>query len=111
MAKPEQIQQEALRTLVAEARTAYLNNQATESVRKSVEALLLLMQQRPDFIQLQRTPGVAPRVGRVWPNLGIKVERPAGQTPHAVYERQTFSTSEAITFYEFALESVIAANL
>src|SRR5215467_3044391 len=111
MAKPEQIQQEALRTLVAEARTAYLNNQATESVRKSVEALLLLMQQRPDFIQLQRTPGVAPRVGRVWPNLGIKVERPAEQPPHAVYERQTFSTSEAITFYEFALESVIAANL
>jgi hypothetical protein len=79
MAKPEQIQHEALRTLVTEARIAYLNSQATESVHKSVEALLLLMQQKPDFIQLQRAPGVAPRVGRVWPNLGIKVELAAGQ--------------------------------
>jgi hypothetical protein len=44
-------------------------------------------------------------------NLGGKVELATGQTLQAVYERQTFSTSEAITFYEFALESLIAANL
>jgi hypothetical protein len=111
MAKPEQIHNQTLRTLVTEARTAYLGGQATASVQRSVEALLLLMQQRPDFIQLQRAPGVAPRVGRVWPGLGIKVELAQDQLPHAVYERQTFSTSEAITFYEFALESLVAADL
>ena len=111
MAKPDQIQDETLRALVLEARAAYLGGQATESVHRSVEALLRLMHQHPDFIALQRQPGTAARVGRVWPGLGVKVELAADQPPRAVYERETFSTSEAITFYEFALESVIDAKL
>ena len=111
MAKPDQIQDETLRTLVLEARAAYLGGQATESVHRSVDALLRLMHQHPDFIALQRRPGTAARVGRVWPGLGVKVELAADQPPRAVYERETFSTSEAITFYEFALESVIDAKL
>jgi hypothetical protein len=111
MAKPDQIRDDTLRTLMAAAQAAYRSGQATEAVHKSVEALLLLMHQCPDLIQLQRAPGVSARVGRVWPGLGVKVERGADHPPRAIYERQTFSTSEAITFYEFALESVIAAGL
>jgi hypothetical protein len=69
------------------------------------------MQQHPNFIALQRQLGTAARVGRVWPGLGVKVELAADQPPRAVYERESFSTSEAITFYEFALESVIDARM
>jgi hypothetical protein len=86
MAKPDQIQDETLRALVLEARTAYLGGRATESVHRSVEALLRLMHQHPDFIALQRRPGTAARVGRVWPGLGVKVELAADQPPRAVYE-------------------------
>jgi hypothetical protein len=111
MAKPDQIQDATLRALVTQARAAYLRGQATESVQNSVTALLLLMHQRPDFIQLQRAPGTAARVGRVWPGLGIKVECVADHPPRAIYEREVFSTSEAITFYEFALESAVDAAL
>lgn len=111
MAKPDQIHDETLRTLVLEARTAYLGGKSTEAVQKSVAALLVLIQQQPDFIQLQRAPGVSARVGRVWPALGVKVEQAEDQPPRAVYDRETFSTSEAITFYEFALESLVAADL
>jgi len=110
MAKLEQIEDETLRTLLREARSAFLDRQAVTSIQKSVEALLLLMQQQPDLIQLKRTPGVAARVGRVWPNLGVKVEQEQGQPARVVYDRDMYSLSEAITFYEFALESLMAAQ-
>jgi hypothetical protein len=111
MARPEQIQDERLRTLVNEARDAYRGGNATESVYKSVEALLSLMEQQPGFIQMQRAPGAGLRVGRIWPPLGVKVEMTEDQPPKAVYERDMFSSAEAITFYEFALDSLVAANL
>jgi hypothetical protein len=48
---------------------------------------------------------------RVWPNLGVKVEQADGQPIRVVYARERYRLSEAITFYEFALESLIAAKL
>jgi len=111
MAKPEQVQDEGFRTLLLQARSAFLDRKGTASVHSSVEALLRLMQQQPDLIQLKRAPGVAVRVGRVWPNLGVKVEQDDGQPIRVLYEREHYSLSEAITFYEFALESLIAAKL
>lgn len=110
MAKPEQVQDEGFRNLLLQARSDFLDRNGTASVQSSVEALTRLMQQQPDLIQLKRTPGVAVRVGRVWPNLGVKVEQGEGQV-RAVYERERYSLAEAITFYEFALESLIAAKL
>lgn len=110
MAKLEEIQDETLRNLLLEARSAFLERRATASIRKSVEALLLLMQHHPDLIQLKRAPGVAARVGRVWPNLGVRVEQDEGQPPRVVYDRDSYSLSEAISFYEFALESLMVAQ-
>lgn len=111
MAKIEQIQDETIRALVDQARSDYRSGNSTESVHKSVEALLLLMQNKPDFIQMERIPNTPIRNGRVWPPFGVKVEIAEDQSRRAVYAREQFSKAEAITFYEFALESLVAAEL
>ena len=80
-------------------------------MHKSVDVLLSVIHSRPDFIQMQRAPGTPVRAGRVWPALGVKVEVTENQLPQAVYDRDFFSNAEAITFYEFALESVVDASL
>lgn len=111
MAKAEQIQDEKLRDLIDQARSNYRSGNSTESVHNSVEALLLLIQKQPDFIQMQRIPNTPLRLARVWPPLGIQVEVGENQSPRAVYNRDQFSKAEAITFYEFALDSLVAAEL
>ncbi len=110
MAKVDDIRDDGVRGLVAEARTAYREGNSTTSVHKSVEALLMLMQKQPDLIQLERAPGTPVRKGYVWPTLGVKVETAENQPPRAIYARDQFSTAEAITFYEFAVDSAIAAE-
>ena len=111
MAKVEQIQDDEIRALVDQARIDYRSGNSTESVHNSVEALLLLMQKKPDFIQMERIPNTPIRMGRVWPPFGVKVETGENQSLRAVYDRDQFSKAEAITFYEFALDSVVAAEL
>ena len=111
MAKVDDIRDEKMRSLVAEARTAYREGNATASVHKSVEVLLMLIEKEPGLIQMQRAAGTPLRKGRVWPAMGVKVETGENMPPHAVYDRDQFSSAEAIIFYEFALDSVVAAEL
>lgn len=111
MAKIDQIQDAKLRALIDQARTDYRSGNSTESVHNSVEALLLLLSKQPDIIQMQRTPNTPIRKARVWPPFGVNVETGENQTIRAVYDRDQFSKAEAITFYEFALDSVVAAEL
>ena len=109
MAKPDQIQDETLRTLVLEARAAYLDGQAAESVHRSVEALLRLMHQHPDFIALQRRPGTAARVGRVWPAWESSGTG-SGPATGAVYERERSAPLRLLPSTSLRL-SVIDAKL
>ena len=111
MAKLEQIQDDKLRDLVNDARIAYRAGQSTESVHKSVEALLAVLQKEPGFFYLQLNPDIRPQTHRIWPQLGVNVEQEEGQPPRVVYQRDQFSQAEAITFYEFALDTVVAAHM
>ena len=111
MAKIEQIQDDKIRALVDQARSDYRSGNCTESVHNSVEALLLLIEKQPDFIQMERIGWTRQHFGRVWPPFGVKVEIGEDQSPRAVYNRDQFSKAEAITFYEFALETLVAAEL
>ena len=82
MAKPEQVQDEGFRTLLLQARSAFLDRKGTASVHSSVEALLRLMQQQPDLIQLKRAPGVAVRVD--WRGCGDYLRRSPGADQSAL---------------------------
>jgi hypothetical protein len=108
VAKPSQVQDPALRGLVEEARSAYLDNNNRESIEKSVAAFMELLRRQPDFL----TAGpFAKNDRRVWPPLGVALAVQPGEPPEAVYQRDRYSNPDAITYYEYVLDSIVAAAL
>lgn len=108
MARPSQVQDPELRRLVEEARTAYLNDDNRGSIDKSVEAFLLLLRRQPDFLTAGPFAG---NNRRVWPQLGANLSTSDDRPPEVVYQREEFTNPEAITYYEFVTDCIVAAKL
>ena len=108
MAKPSQVQDAALRGLVEEARTAYLDGQNRESIEKSVAAFLELLRRQPDFLTAGPFAG---NNRRVWPPLGVTLTARPGEEPEVVYQRERYSNPDAITYYEYVTDCIVAAAL
>ncbi len=108
MAKPSQVQDEELRGLIVAARAAYLDDRNLESVEKSVAAFRGLLQRQPDFLSAGPFAG---NNRRVFPQLGVALKSANGGQPEIVFERQQFSNPEAITFYEYVSDCLVAAKL
>jgi hypothetical protein len=106
VAKPDQIQDAELRRLVAESREAYLDGNDLRSVEKSVDAFLELLRRYPEF--LTKGP-FAGNNRRVWPQLGVTLKTDG--IPEAILERREFSNPEAITYYEYVSDCIVAAGL
>ena len=111
MAKPSQIEDKALRTLVETAQSQMRQNQATEAVHTLVDALYRLIEIRPELAtdKLEPRPGWKIPFLTRWPHLGANWKEgslAAGQ-PEIEYVRDKFALSEAITYYEFTLETAI----
>lgn len=108
MAKPDQVQGTQLRALMVAAREAYLGDRNLECVEKSIEAMLELLRRQPDFL----TAGPFARDNRrAFPRLGVTVKASGSGAPEAVFERQQFSNPEAITFYEYVSDCLVAAKV
>lgn len=108
MAKPDQVQDARLRGLLVAAREAYLGDRNLESVEKSVEAFLELLRRQPDFLTAGPFAG---NTRRVFPQLGVTLKGAGTATPEAVFERRNFSNPEAITYYEYVSDCLVAARL
>src|SRR6266567_703577 len=107
MAKPDQVQDPQLRGLIADARVAYLDDRNLESVEKSIEAFVELLRRQPDFF----TSGpFAGNNRRVFPQLGVTVDGAGTQNPSAIFQRRQFSNPEAITYYEYVSDCLVAAK-
>ncbi len=108
MAKPDQVQDPQLRGLMVAAREAYLGDRNLECVEKSLEALLELLRRQPDFL----TAGPFARNNRrAFPQLGVTLKGAGTAAPEAAFERRQFSNPEAITFYEYVSDCLVAAQL
>ena len=108
MARPSQIQDPHLRDLMTDARTAYLDDRNLECVERSMEAFVELLRRRPDFL----TGGpFAGNNRRAFPQLGVKLVGAEGGTPTVEYDRRQFSNPEAITWYEYVSDCLVAAKL
>ena len=114
MAQPAEIANESLRTQLTRAHQLLGEGRATDVVHKCVEAYLRLLDQRPELldVRLQPRPGLdIPAVMR-WPALGANLthESVLAGEPRIEYLRQDFTLSEAITYYEYTLGAVLAAE-
>jgi hypothetical protein len=102
------VQDPELRGLVTAARDAYLDDRNLESVERSIDAFLALLKRQPDFL------AAGPFAGnnrRVFPQLGVALKGADAGAPEAVFERRQFSNPEAITYYEYVSDCIVAAKL
>lgn len=111
MAKPDQIQDEKLRTLVADAHGLMRGNRPTDAMQGLVKALYRLLEVKPALTteQLEPRPGwKMPFLSR-WPQYGTnwKPGSLAAGKPEIEFVRDKFALSEVITCYEFLLETAI----
>lgn len=108
MAKPSQVRNSELRGLIEEARRAYLDDDARRSIEQSVAAFKGLLRLRPDFLT---TGPFAGNNRRVWPQLGVSLRLQDPTAPEVTYEREQYSTPDAITFYEYVTDCIVASEI
>lgn len=106
MPTPSDIRQPALRDLLTAARADIGRGDYTQSVRHSTEAVRQLLLLKPDIVAQRARAG-----GRYLPPfVGARLVTENVSEPQVVFDREKFSMAEAMTWYQYALESVLAAE-
>ena len=108
MAKPDQVQDSALRGLMVAAREAYLADRNLDCVEKSLAAFVELLRRQPDCL----TGGpFAGNNRRAFPQLGVTLKGAGTEAAEVELQRRQFSNPEAITWYEYVSDCLVAAKL
>ena len=111
MAKPDQVQDERLRGMFTDAFAHMRGGRPTDAVRTVVGAFSYLLELKPNLISAKVTmrQGMQMPLLMRWPMLGANFKAGSVQAgkPEIEYVREKFALSEAITYYEFALETAI----
>lgn len=102
MPKPEDLQDPELRALMADAHRALREKDPTGAVHRCAEAFLKLAQAHPDALTIPAGMRIHP-----FPRLGANLVLAEGQPPEIDFHRETFSFSEAITYYEYTLGAAL----
>lgn len=111
MAKSDQVKDPDLRAQIEKASAAMRSGNGTEAVKVLVDAYLYMLNRHPEMLDetIELRPGrKMPAVMR-WPALGanLVMESVAQKRPQIEFVRERFAVSEAITYYEYTLESAI----
>ena len=109
MAKPEQVNDPALRERIQKAHDLMRGGKPSDAVKECAAAYIELLQKKPEIVQ-QGFANVRPAL--MWPRLGanLSLRSLAEGKPEIEFERERFTLSEAITYYEFTLESAVKNN-
>lgn len=111
MAKPDQIQDARLRQMVTDAFDQMRANDPTQAVHSLAGAFMYLLEIKPEIVEEKIEPRAGwkmPFLAR-WPQLGVNWKKGSLQAgkPEFEFVRDHFALSEAITYYEFTLETAI----
>ncbi|MQA00526.1 MAG: hypothetical protein GEU80_14550 [Dehalococcoidia bacterium] len=112
MAKPDQVKDTDLRAQIEKAYAAMRSGNGTEAVKVLSDAYLYLLNKYPEMLD----ETIEPRPGRKmfavmrWPMLGanLTLDSVTQKRPQIEFVRERFAVSEAITYYEYTLESAVA---
>lgn len=100
--KLERIKDEALRESLAEAKASLKGGDYADVVRRAADAYVELLNRKPEMLQ----GPAALRSILFFPRLGARLVQEADGSPKVVYDREEFIFSEAVTYYEFAVDSL-----
>ena len=105
--KVDRIQDEKLRASLAAAHTSLRSGDYLDVVRRCGDAYLELLRRKPKLLE-----GMTGRIRVMFfPRLGARMEYEEGKPPRLEWDRQTFAFSEAVTYFEFAVDQLVREGL
>lgn len=111
MARPSDIKNEELRGMVEAIFAAMRSNRGAEAVKGAVLAYQRFLELFPDVRKqtFDMRGRAIPKVLR-WPNLGANLKPESAFTARLEFEftRDRFAVSEAMTYYQFVLDEILA---
>jgi hypothetical protein len=105
--KLERIKDGELRQSMEQAQTALRAGDYATVVRHSAAAYVELLRRQPELLQGQ----MALRSILFFPRLGVRLIQNQRGEPELIWDRDQFIFSEAITYFEFAADSLIKNGL
>jgi hypothetical protein len=107
-AKLARIQDQTLRDSLTAAHASLRSGDFPDVVRRAADAYLELLRRKPDLLE-----GM---IGRfrvmMFPRLGARMEYEGEDTPPRLeWDRDTFGFSEAVTYFEFAVDQLVREGL
>lgn len=101
--KTDRIQDESLRRSMEEAKDALKSGDYKKVVDLTANAYAELLRRKPEMTQgVQQIRNVM-----FFPRLGAHIQLTSNGQPEVVYEREKFAFSEAVTYLEFTVDSLI----
>jgi hypothetical protein len=106
-AKFDRIKDDTLRDSLATAQASLKSGNFADVVHRSSDAYVEMLRRDPD---LMKGPMGMRRI-LFYPRLGARLIQESDGSPAATYDRETFSFTEAITYFEFAVDSLVREGL
>jgi hypothetical protein len=106
-AKLDRIKDDALRDSLATAQASLKSGNFPDVVHRSSDAYVEMLRRDPD---LMKGPMGMRRI-LFYPRLGARLIQESDGSPAVIYDRETFSFTEAITYFEFAVDSLVREGL
>lgn len=106
--KVDQIKDEALRGSMATAHASLRAGDYPDVVRRAADGYLELLRRKPDLLE-----GMMGRLRVMFfPRLGARMEYQGEKDPPQLeWDRETFAFSEAVTYFEFAVDQLVREGL
>jgi hypothetical protein len=106
-AKLDRIQDAALRDSLAAAQASLKSGDFADVVHRSSDAYVEMLRRDPE---LMKGPMGMRRI-LFYPRLGARLIQEQDGSPAVIYDRETFTFSEAITYFEFAVDNLVKEGL
>ena len=109
VAKVDRIQDERLRASMQSAHASLRAGDHRDVVRRAGEAYIELLRRKPELLQgegFQRQMRIF-----MFPRLGAHLEVEGGQPVRVIFDREHFGFTEAVAYYEFAVDNLVREGL
>lgn len=115
MPKHDQIVDDDLRARLEQAHQDMRNGKGNDAVRGLSDAYLYMMKQQPEMLdeEIEPRPGFKMFVVMRWPMLGanLTLESVRAKQPVIEFKRTQFAVSEAITYYEYVVDTALSRDM
>lgn len=111
MATLEQITDEGLKAVMQEAHAALRAGDFRGCIEKSCSAYTEYLSRNAKLQETEAAAVSIPASARRtfgWPQLGVRLVIEEGQRPRTEFEKQRYSFSDAISYYEYILDRLAA---